>query len=132
MKRMLTIAAAAALLLAGCQNGRLTTTTAYAGTGDVVTTITDSAAELGKAYYGQPNMAKVIEIEGTNLVFAVSGATRFCLSCPVPAKQIIPREQSWYSGLADSAKTIAPWLFMGYWIHEGGFGNSRTTTTTNN
>lgn len=131
MKRML-ICACAAAMLAGCQNDRLTTTTTYGDTGNVVTTVADSAAELGKAYYNQPNMAKVIEIEGTNLTFTVEGATRFCLSAPVPPKQIMPRESAWYDGLSDSIKTVAPWIFMGYWISEGGFGNSRTTTTTNN
>lgn len=128
-KKMLRVGviALAATIAGGCSSTRSASDAAAAGT------VIDSATELGKAYYNQPNMAKIVEIEGTNMEFHVTGATRFCLSSPVPVKQIIPRENAWYDGVADTLKTYAPWFFMAYWVHEGGFGNdnSRTTTTTN-
>ena len=134
MKKVMMLAALAAVvgMVAGCAStSPLKTTYAADGT-KIEETVIDSLTELGKAYYAQPNMAKVIEIEGTNLLFSVSGATRFCLSSPVPPKQIIPRDTSWYSGLVDTMKTIAPWIFMGYLFHEADFGDTITTTTTGN
>lgn len=140
MRKLSKLAIVALMLCeaAGCQSAKCkTTVTRYGDTGDVVyETALDSVTELGKAYYAQPNTAKVIEVEGTNLTFSVSGATRFCLSTPVPTKSIMPKDKSWMDSLGDTLKTVAPWFFMAYWVHEGGFGsstsNSSTTTTTNN
>lgn len=122
MKRLMTLAAACLALAAS------TLTQGCSTAGNAV----DRAAELGKAYYNQPNMAKVFEIEGTNLTLTVSGAKRLCLSTPVPVKQIIPREASWYDATADVLKTVAPWVFMGYLFHSTDLGAASSTTTVNN
>ena len=129
MKAAMTTLAAVALATAGLIAGGCSSTR-YGSDSPSANTAVDSATELGKAYYHQPNMAKIVEIEGANMEFHVTGATRFCLSSPVPTKQIIPREPSWYNGVADTLKTYAPWFFMAYWVHEGGFGNDSSTTTT--
>ena len=120
MKRTLTTLAAslalAAAPLAGCK-----TASQAAG----------SFEELGKAYYSQTNHAPILEVEGTNLLFSVSGATRLALYTPVPPKQIMPREATWYDSTADVLKTIAPWVFMGYMFHEADIGRGSTVTTHN-
>lgn len=91
-----------------------------------------AAAQIPLAYYAQTNVAEILHIEGTNLTFTVSGATKFVLSTPVPPKSIIPRDVSWYDGAFDMLKSVAPWLVFGFMLDNGGFGNSKTTTTTNN
>ena len=96
----------------------------------VVTEVVSEACELGKAYYNQPNTAQLFHAEGTNVSFSITGATSITMNTAVPPKQIIPREQAWYSGVTDTLKSIAPWVFMGWAVHENAFGSSSKTTTT--
>ena len=122
------LALAAAAQLTGCASNK----TAYKGATEeaAASTAIDSVTELGKAYYAQPNVAELFYAEGSNLTFSVTGATRLCLRTPVPAKQIMPREQSWFSATSDVLKTIAPWIFMGYMFHEADFGDSSYSSSS--
>lgn len=122
MKRTLTTLAAGLALAAGALLQGCTTAGKDAA---------DSFEELGKAYYSQTNHAPILEVEGTNLLFSVSGATRLALYTPVPPKQIMPREATWYDSTADVLKTIAPWVFMGYMFHEADIGRGTVNTTHN-
>jgi len=133
MKKLIFISAACLVLAAGsgCKSSHPLRTT-YAADGTVIeSTLVDAATELGEAYYNQANVSQLINAEGTNITWTISGCTKLVFNVPVPPKQIIPREQSWTDSVGETIKTVAPWLFMGYWIHEGGFGNTKTTTTTN-
>jgi hypothetical protein len=65
-------------------------------------------------FYGQPNTAQILHVEGTNICFTLSGASVVTLSTPIPCKQMIPRDVSWMDSLMDGVKTVAPWVAMGY------------------
>ncbi|HPS07327.1 MAG TPA: hypothetical protein PLG22_07330 [Kiritimatiellia bacterium] len=117
MKKVTMMIAAACLALAGCKTAK---------------DAAGSFEELGKAYYSQTNCSEILRVEGTNLTFTVTGATLLSLATPVPPKQIMPRETSWYDATADILKTIAPWVFMGYMFHEADIGSGTKTSTVNN
>lgn len=123
MKRITTLTAACLMLAAS---------TLQTGCASTSPEAAKAAAQIPLAYYGQTNVAEILHIEGTNLTFTVSGATKFVLSTPVPPKSIIPRDVRWYDGLFDSIKSVAPWITMAFMLDHGGFGNSKTTTTTTN
>lgn len=106
--------AAACLLLSGCVSK------------DKI----DSGAKWAKNYYEQPNTAEILHIEGSNVLWTVSGATRITLSTPVPPKSVIPASPRWYDSVADVAKTVAPWFFMAWAVDNGAIG-SRSTTINN-
>lgn len=89
----------------------------------------EAGAGWAEKYYNQPTVAEILHVEGTNLTLTVSGATKFVLSTPVPPKSIIPRDPTWYEGMFDTVRTIAPWIFMGWAIHDGAFGGATTTTS---
>ncbi len=90
-----------------------------------------AGAGWAKDYYQQPNTAEIINAEGTNITWTISGCTKLVFSTPIPTKSVIPREQTFTDGLFDTFKTIAPWVFMGWAVHDGAFsGGSHTTTTT--
>ena len=90
-------------------------------------------AETAQAYYSAPNTATCFLIENTNknavAEWTVKNFTRMEISMPVPPKAIIPRDPGFFSGLFDTAKTIAPWAFFGWAIHDGGLTSSTSTTT---
>jgi len=130
-KLTLSLALLVSVMLSGCASQQKPVRTTYCADGTVVeSTLIDSATELGQAYYNQPNTAQLINAEGTNITWSITGCTSLVFSVPVPPKQIVPRESSWYNGVADTLKTYAPWFFMAYWVHEGGFGNTTTKTVT--
>lgn len=109
------VCAAAIALAAGCATEK----NIKAGTG------------WAKEYYGQPNAAEILHVEGTNICLTLSGASSLTLSTPVPTKNMIPKEATWTDGLFDTLKTVAPWVFMGWAIEQGGFGNSSSSTVNN-
>ena len=55
----------------------------------------------------------------------------FTTNTPVPPKNIVPREPTFWVGAWDSVKTLGPWAFFGYALGGGGLAN-HTTTTVNN
>ncbi len=69
------------------------------------------AYQTAAAYYNQPNSAEYMEMEGSNLVWSITGATRIKMSGPIPTKSIYPREEGTLKqvmdGTADIAKTVA-------------------------
>lgn len=87
-----------------------------------------------KDYYNAPNVATLWIVENTNAgqacEFTVKNFTRFEMNTPVPPKSIIPRDPTWYEGVFDTLKTVAPWAIFGWMVHDaGGIGQS---TTINN
>lgn len=89
------------------------------------------ANRWARDYYSQPNCADLITVEGTNVSWKIENATRIVFATPVPQKSIIPRDPTWQEGFFDTLKTVAPWLMMGWMVHDsGGLGQSSTTTTT--
>lgn len=114
MKRLMTCAAAA--VLAGCATSDKTV---------------KAGAAWAKDYYNQPNTAEIVVVEGTNVSWKIENASRIVFSTPVPTKSVIPREPGIMDGLFDTLKTVAPWLMMGWMVHDsGGLGSS--THTVNN
>jgi hypothetical protein len=109
------LAALAAALLAGCSTEKNV----------------KAAAGWARDYYGQPNAAEILVVEGTNVAWQITGASRIVLSTPVPTKSVIPREPGIADGFFETVRAVAPWIFMGWAIHDGGFG-SDTTTVNNN
>ena len=90
-----------------------------------------AGASWAKSYYNQPNMAEVLKISGTNVTWKIENATEIVLSTPVPPKSVIPANPQWYDGLYDTLRTVAPYVFLGWAVSDGGLG-SRSSTTVNN
>lgn len=92
----------------------------------------EAGAGWAEKYYNQPTVAKIMEMTSTNGTgkITIENISTLALYTPVPPKSIIPRDPTWYEGVFDSLKTIAPWVFMGWAIHDGAFGGDSTTTTT--
>lgn len=95
----------------------------------------EAGAGWAEKYYNQPNVAPIWVIENTNAnqvaEFTVKNFTRFEMSTPVPPKSIIPRDPTWYEGIFDTAKTVAPWIMMGWMVHDsGGLGKSTSSSST--
>ena len=55
----------------------------------------------------------------------------FTMNTPVPPKNIIPREPSFWEGAWDTVKTLGPWAFFGYALGSGGLANHPGTTVNN-
>ena len=55
----------------------------------------------------------------------------FVMNTPVPPKNIIPREPTFWEGAWDTVKTLGSWAFFGYALGGGGLAN-HTSTTVNN
>lgn len=94
-----------------------------------------ASAGWAEKYYSQPNTAEIINAEGTNITWTITGCNKLVFSAPVPPKSIIPRDPTWTESFFDFAKTAMPYLFMGWAVHDGAFGggsSSSTTSTVNN
>ena len=94
---------------------------------------TKEFVSLGKEYYLAPNVAELWSVTSSNgtgrVIFENFNA--FTMNTPVPPKNIVPREPTFWEGAWDTVKTLGPWAFFGYALGGGGLAN-HTTTTVNN
>ena len=94
-----------------------------------------AAGKIAENYYNAPNVAELWVIENTNAnqvcSFEVKNFTRFAMNTPVPPKNIIPREPTFWEGAWDTVKTLGPWAFFGYALGGGGLANHSSTTVNN-
>ena len=110
MKTVLKIIAAVAIIAAA------------SGCATKPVSVNDWAAD----YYKQANTAEILHVEGTNISFTMSGATKLVLSTPTLPKQMMPRDVTWMDSLMDGVKTIAPWVAVGYLGTHGSYTPSTT------
>lgn len=89
-----------------------------------------AGAGWAEKFYNQPNNTEIFHVEGTNVVWNISGATKIVVSTPVPMKSVIPRDPTWTESMFDAIKTVAPYAFLGWAVHEGAFGGTGDTTTS--
>jgi hypothetical protein len=99
----------------------ITAAAAIAGCGTSGNTKTgEFSNNIPQMFYGQPNTASILSVEGaTNgpgvcMTLSISNATKICLSTPIPAKQMLPRDPNWIESMGDVVKTVAPWVAVGY------------------
>ena len=78
-------------------------------------------ADTAKEYYSAPNTAELIVVESTNANgrIVIENFNRVVLNTPVPPKNLIPQEPSFFNSLFDFGKTAVPWMFMGYGVQKG-------------
>ena len=92
-----------------------------------------AAGKIADSYYNSANVAELWRITSTNntgrIVF--ENFNEFVMNTPVPPKNIIPREPTFWEGAWDTVKTLGPWAFFGYALGGGGLAN-HTSTTVNN
>lgn len=124
MKRitLTVLLAASAMILAGCST--MTEEKIQAGAG------------WAESYYNAANVAEIMVVENDNTnqcaEIHIKNFTRFVLNTPVPPKSIIPREPTFFEGMWDTVKTVAPYAFMYGIVSEGVIGNNTSTSSTVN
>ena len=92
----------------------------------------DITNNIPQMFYGQPNTANILSVKGaTNgpgvcMTLTISNASEICLSTPIPAKQMLPRDPNWIESMGDVVKTVAPWVAVGYLGTHGSYTPSTT------
>jgi len=92
-----------------------------------------AAGKIADSYYNSANVAELWRMTSTNNTGRVvfENFNEFVMNTPVPPKNIIPREPTFWEGAWDTVKTLGPWAFFGYALGGGGLAN-HTSTTVNN
>ena len=92
-----------------------------------------AAGKIADSYYNSANVAELWTVTSSNGNGKVTfeNFSTFTMNTPVPPKNIIPREPSFWEGAWDTVKTLGPWAFFGYALGGGGLAN-HTSTTVNN
>ena len=92
-----------------------------------------AAGKIADSYYNSANVAELWTVTSSNGNGKVTfeNFNAFTMNTPVPPKNIIPREPSFWEGAWDTVKTLGPWAFFGYALGNGGLAN-HTSTTVNN
>ncbi len=92
-----------------------------------------AAGKIADSYYNSANVAELWSVTSSNGTGKVTfeNFNAFTMNTPVPPKNIIPREPSFWEGAWDTVKTLGPWAFFGYALGGGGLAN-HTSTTVNN
>ena len=92
-----------------------------------------AAGKIADSYYNSANVAELWTVTSSNGNGKVTfeNFSTFTMNTPVPPKNIIPREPTFWEGAWDTVKTLGPWAFFGYALGNGGLAN-HTSTTVNN
>jgi len=92
-----------------------------------------AAGKIADSYYNSANVAELWTVTSSNGNGKVTfeNFSTFTMNTPVPPKNIIPREPTFWEGAWDTVKTLGPWAFFGYALGGGGLAN-HTSTTVNN
>ena len=92
-----------------------------------------AAGKIADSYYNSANVAELWTVTSSNGNGKVTfeNFNAFTMNTPVPPKNIIPREPTFWEGAWDTVKTLGPWAFFGYALGNGGLAN-HTSTTVNN
>ena len=77
------------------------------------------AANQATAYYNQPNNTETMILEGSNVTWTITGASRIVMSTPVPSKSVYPRDASTLSVLLEGATDIAKTATYGILGYQG-------------
>ena len=111
-KKKITLPPSAGMIIGMALTGGLLMTSGCATSANDVA-MAKIAADTASNYYSQPKNATYMEFEGSNVTFAISGASRLVFSGPIPPKSIYPREEGTLKQVMDGAGNLAKTVALG-------------------
>ncbi len=92
-----------------------------------------AAGKIADSYYNSANVAELWRMTSSNNTGRVvfENFNEFVMNTPVPPKNIIPREPTFWEGAWDAVKTLGPWGALMYGIGGGGLGGGSHSTVNN-
>ena len=70
-------------------------------------------ASIASNYYAHVDCAPVLGVEGTNISFSITGASKISLSMPTQPKSIYPRDASALQAVGNTLERAVPWAVAG-------------------
>ncbi len=92
-----------------------------------------AAGKIADSYYNSANVAELWTVTSSNGTGKVTfeNFSTFTMNTPVPPKNIISREPTFWEGAWDSVKTLGPWAFLYGAVHSGAMGGGTHSTVNN-